>query len=431
MKKIFTLLLVILGCVGQAMADNYIPVYIKMGSAWQTDNPRIAIYTWYTDGSGDSNQSWWSCTELSEGYWRGMFNATNCNRMIIARMNPNNSTNSFDSGTCYNQSGNLNAPTLGTSFYYIGDEWSHNNPTATSIEESGASYHTIYIRNKDTNDIPNLYTWFVWDSVDWPFNGVSNGTAMTSTTIEGETWYVYKTIETIFKCKILKSDGSSITDDISLNLSDDVYYNYHPSDATQSNRAKKLEKINKTNTSGYCTYVNTNALTISDGAKAYYAVERTSPSNGCATAKLHMNPQANTPMLIKGSASHTYYFEIDAGGGTPISGGDINVFQPGTSDTEEYGLASTDGEGHYNYILNGDTFYAPNGKSVAVGKAYLQLGAAALARPLIFSEDDDTGIDAIMNTSEKSNAYYNLSGQRIANPTKGLYISNGKKVVIR
>ena len=32
-------------------------------------------------------------------------------------------------------------------------------------------------------------------------------------------------------------------------------------------------------------------------------------------------------------------------------------------------------------------------------------------------------------TNEKS--VYNLSGQRVANPTKGLYIVNGKKVIIK
>ena len=30
-----------------------------------------------------------------------------------------------------------------------------------------------------------------------------------------------------------------------------------------------------------------------------------------------------------------------------------------------------------------------------------------------------------------SNTYYNMAGQRVANPTKGLYIVNGKKVIIK
>ncbi len=42
-----------------------------------------------------------------------------------------------------------------------------------------------------------------------------------------------------------------------------------------------------------------------------------------------------------------------------------------------------------------------------------------------------TGINSINYTKEKDNYFYNLQGARIMNPTKGLYIQNGKKIVIR
>ena len=46
--------------------------------------------------------------------------------------------------------------------------------------------------------------------------------------------------------------------------------------------------------------------------------------------------------------------------------------------------------------------------------------------------EDPTGIDSIINSEvQEDGIYYNLKGQRIANPTKGLYILNGKKVVIK
>jgi hypothetical protein len=32
---------------------------------------------------------------------------------------------------------------------------------------------------------------------------------------------------------------------------------------------------------------------------------------------------------------------------------------------------------------------------------------------------------------KKDNAYYNLQGMRIANPSKGLFIQNGKKVILK
>ena len=46
--------------------------------------------------------------------------------------------------------------------------------------------------------------------------------------------------------------------------------------------------------------------------------------------------------------------------------------------------------------------------------------------------EDPTGIDSIINSeAQEDGIYYNLKGQRVANPTKGLYILNGKKVVIK
>ena len=45
-------------------------------------------------------------------------------------------------------------------------------------------------------------------------------------------------------------------------------------------------------------------------------------------------------------------------------------------------------------------------------------------------EGEATGIKTIDKVSE-SGALYNLNGARVAKPTKGLYIQDGKKVVIK
>ena len=41
-----------------------------------------------------------------------------------------------------------------------------------------------------------------------------------------------------------------------------------------------------------------------------------------------------------------------------------------------------------------------------------------------------TGIQTVTTTKENG-AYYDLQGRRVAQPTKGLYILNGKKVMIK
>lgn len=44
---------------------------------------------------------------------------------------------------------------------------------------------------------------------------------------------------------------------------------------------------------------------------------------------------------------------------------------------------------------------------------------------------DATGVRTVRNVTIGSDAYYNLQGQRIDHPTQGIYIQNGKKVVVK
>ena len=90
------------------------------------------------------------------------------------------------------------------------------------------------------------------------------------------------------------------------------------------------------------------------------------------------------------------------------------------------------------YVLNNGTygvgFYklksAIDGGTIGANKAYLTYDGA-LAREF-FLFDEATGINsATLTNSEKvNNEVYDLQGRRVVNPTKGLYIVNGKKVFI-
>ena len=72
------------------------------------------------------------------------------------------------------------------------------------------------------------------------------------------------------------------------------------------------------------------------------------------------------------------------------------------------------------------------GATIPAGKAYLNAAGGASAR-LSFDFDDDnttTGIRSIDNGQlSMGNSVYNLNGQRVDNPKKGLYIVNGKKYI--
>jgi hypothetical protein len=101
-------------------------------------------------------------------------------------------------------------------------------------------------------------------------------------------------------------------------------------------------------------------------------------------------------------------------------------------------IEETDGD-KTNYYLSGKdgTFVSVNGNAnIGKNKAYLQLPTSVFAgtRSIGISYDDEdgtTGIKDVKSSGVKDGEWYTLQGQRVQNPGKGLYIKNGKKVVIK
>ena len=92
----------------------------------------------------------------------------------------------------------------------------------------------------------------------------------------------------------------------------------------------------------------------------------------------------------------------------------------------------TPGDNNY-YVLsngaNGVGFYKlSNEGSIGVNKAYLTYSAGARE---FFGFDEATGINATLKDKGETvnEKCYDLQGRRVAQPTKGLYIVNGKKVI--
>jgi hypothetical protein len=46
-------------------------------------------------------------------------------------------------------------------------------------------------------------------------------------------------------------------------------------------------------------------------------------------------------------------------------------------------------------------------------------------------EQDATGIATLRTMPIMDGRYYNLQGQRVVTPTKGIYVVNGKKIIIK
>lgn len=94
--------------------------------------------------------------------------------------------------------------------------------------------------------------------------------------------------------------------------------------------------------------------------------------------------------------------------------------------------AMSKSEGLFKVIKPGTSFNFPVHKAYARPKD--TFSGAAKVQPVFDEEDnnDVTGIESIENTTTTdNNVYYNLQGQRVENPQHGVFIHNGKKVVLK
>ena len=83
-----------------------------------------------------------------------------------------------------------------------------------------------------------------------------------------------------------------------------------------------------------------------------------------------------------------------------------------------------------NYLLQAGTGCTMKGTS-----AYFSIpdAASVSARELsiIIDGNDATGITNIVTGKSTDNGWYNLQGQRLEAPSKGVFIKDGKKVLVR
>ena len=203
-----------------------------------------------------------------------------------------------------------------------------------------------------------------------------------------------------------------------------------------SQQPQQTETVTATisSSTGYATFSNSSALNFSgvNGMKAYIA---TAVSNNLVTlTQVTGAVAANTGLVIIGNNGNSGPFNIPkVTSGTSydnnlLVAGNGYTLELSTSYTDYVLIEDTDGQAKFAEVWNPSAL-----PPIAIGKAYLHVPAANGARIRnlsIIISDGTTGINAVENEQGES-VIYNLRGQRVENPTKGLYIINGKKVLIK
>ena len=186
----------------------------------------------------------------------------------------------------------------------------------------------------------------------------------------------------------------------------------------------------------YTTTINTTAkagtlclpfaATIPVGVEAW-TLNYTAGKEAVKATEVTTTIPANTPVLLNGNGSADFTgssVDIDADA-TNVSGALTGVFNATTVPENSYVLQNG---------TNGIGFYKVTSDNIVANPFRAYLTADGLGAPslhIIFPEEGDvTGIESV-KAAEVKGEFFNLAGQRVAQPAKGLYIVNGKKVIFK
>lgn len=188
------------------------------------------------------------------------------------------------------------------------------------------------------------------------------------------------------------------------------------SEASASVEATVTEVVKVTlNASGYATLASAKALDFSavDGLTAYIVKEQT--ADKAMLTSVDATP-AETGLVLKGAAGTEYNIPV-ATSATSIEGNLLVA-----------AVIATAVDAKSVYVLDGDKFKVFTGTEIPAGKAYLPMNGNARLLELVF--DDATAIGSV-NVDVNVNQIYDLQGRRVKTPSKGVYVVDGKKVIIK
>jgi len=182
----------------------------------------------------------------------------------------------------------------------------------------------------------------------------------------------------------------------------------------------------------YRTYVTTRNIDFSEsiGIKGYYATGLNNAGTEVQFTEVTGVVNSSVPLLLRKVEGATEYkLRIsETEGVTPSP----NKLVAGSSDyvgssniyvlTVHNGLLVFAETNYTQALVDGEHAYLDLRGSNARGRLRMSLGG---------NGDNTTGIEAIENEGVETNTVYDLRGQRVEKPTKGLYIINGKKVYLK
>ena len=184
------------------------------------------------------------------------------------------------------------------------------------------------------------------------------------------------------------------------------------------------EKVSVTE-AGYATYATTNNIVVPEGNDVKVMTVTVNKDN--STITLNEIPAttvipAGTGILVKAAAGNHDFVVTSKADKELENNSLIAATEPVKSDGATFFALTKIGDKVGFAVVN-------DGVVIPAGKAYLSVPAATTAK--FFGLDGEaTGINSV-KTAKADGAYYTLEGVKTTKPVKGIYIHNGKKIVVK
>lgn len=314
---------------------------------------------------------------------------------------------------------------------YSSKKWTHNDNSDYTLSDNSTD---ISQKNYGTNENPinriklpygKTYTLTVPSSVAVTkvyVTGASANAAGSQITIDGVEKTIGQTVGTDVFFIGTPTAGASISIGIAgkeFGLESIVLYT-----------ADGITLTTTANMDGWRAFYDaTQDYTLDANTKAYVVRAKSGTENVVELTKLDVTAIPHgEPVILKTSADD-HKMVLTKTTGVASLGTNLLDKTDGTHNYDCYRLGyGSVGVGFYKFT----TTTAPAAGIVYLDPEYINLSAGARELAISFGDDETTALTLV--NSEKSivnSEVYNLAGQRVTQPTKGLYIVNGKKVILK
>ena len=176
--------------------------------------------------------------------------------------------------------------------------------------------------------------------------------------------------------------------------------------------------------------------------KAYIVTESSVSTNEATLKRVDNLLPATTPVVIKGEQARTYLLTPYDGTVDPLDKWENKLIGTYIGQENKWGVPVNQGDANEGSILtlgrngNGEVgFFYYQGTQIPPYRAYLTYNSIQDSRAcfmLRIDDSEESGIEEIENSKSVNRKYFDLQGRRVnGKPARGIYIREGKKIMIK